>query len=154
MRRKTALQLHIEGNTFEAIGQKLGVTRQRAHQLVSKQLAETAAERKSLAGSALDTDLERLDFVLRSLAPRIERGDDKAAQAYIRALDRRAKLLGLDAPSRSEVSGPGGAPIAHEIASTETAALHARLAAAAARATRGADPGGTPPADPAGAAGD
>ena len=46
-RRKTALQLHVEGRTFEAIGRELGVSRQRAHQLVQEQIAEAAAARQA-----------------------------------------------------------------------------------------------------------
>jgi hypothetical protein len=157
-KRKTALQLHVEGYTFEVIGQRLGISRQRAHKLVQEQIAEAAAERAQLATRALDTDLERVDFVLRSLAPKVEAGDDKAAQAYLRAMERRSKLLGLDAPVRTDgtttLTGPDGGAVAIEIAQAEPSALHARLAAAAARAARGADPGGAPPADPAGAAGD
>lgn len=156
--RKTALQLHIEGHTFEVIGKRLGISRQRAHKMVQEQLAEAAAERSKLGARALDTDLERVDFVMRSLVPRIEKGDDKAAQAYLRAMERRAKLLGLDAPTRTDsnttLTGPGGGAVAVDIASTDPTALHARLAAAAARAARGADPGATGDADPARAAGD
>ena len=142
-RRKSALQLHMEGHTFEAIGKHLGVSRQRAHQLVTEELAAAAKDRSALATRALDADLERIDFVLRSLAPKVTKGDDKAASAYLRALTRRAALLGLDAPTRSSstLSGPDGGPIAHEIASTQPDALHARLAAAAARAALGAQPG-------------
>jgi len=142
-RRKNALQLHVEGHTFAVIGQRLGVSRQRAHKMVSDELAEAAKERSALAAKALDTDLERVDFVLRSLAPKVTRGDDKAASAYLRALARRAALLGLDAPTRTDatLSGPDGAPIAHEIATTSPDALHARLAAVATRAALGADPG-------------
>lgn len=138
-RRKTALQLHVEGHTFAAIGAKLGVSKQRAHQLVQEQIEEAAKDRSALATKALDTDLERIDFVLRSLAPKVERGDDKAASAYLRALDRRARLLGLDSPDRSELSGPNGSPIAVVAPSPEV--LHSRVAAAATRAARVADPG-------------
>lgn len=144
-RRKTALQMHIEGHTFATIAHELGVGRTRAHQLVTEQLADAAKERKALASGALDTDLERIDFILRSLAPKVARGDDKAASACLRALGRRAALLGLDAPTRTTNAhtGPDGGPVAFEIASTEPAALHARLAASAARATRRPDGGGT-----------
>jgi hypothetical protein len=38
-------------------------------------------------------------------------GDPRYLDQAWRALDRRAKLLGLDAPSRSEISGPGGQPL-------------------------------------------
>lgn len=142
-RRKKALQLHIEGHTFATIADRLGVSRTRAHQLVSEQLAEAVRERSSLASQALNADLERIDFVMRSLAPKVAKGNDKAAAAYLRALDRRAKLLGLDAPTRTDttLAGPDGGPVAHEIASTSPDALHARLAASVARATRGSQPG-------------
>ena len=156
-KRKTALQLHVEGLTFKAIGAQLGVTKQRAHQLVQQELAEAAIERKAVAHQALDADLERVDFVLRSMAP-LMASDPRAAQTYLKALERRARLLGLDAPTRTDgtttLTGPDGGAVAIEIAQAEPSALHARLAAAAARATRGADPNGAPPADPAGAAGD
>lgn len=142
-RRKSALQLHVEGHTFVAIGARLGVSRQRAHQLVTEELADAAKERSALASQALNADLERIDFILRSLAPKVARGDDKAASAYLRALTRRAALLGLDAPTRTDatLSGPDGGPVAHEIATTSPDALHARLAASVARATRGSQPG-------------
>ena len=93
--RKTALQLHIEGHTFEVIGKRIGVSRQRAHKMVQEQLAEAAAERSKLAMRALDTDLERVDFVMRSLAPKVEKGDDKAAiEAKTEALMTVSQKLG------------------------------------------------------------
>ena len=153
-RQKTALQLHIEGQTYEAIGKHLGVSRQRAHQMCKIEIAEAAAERREVATQALDADLERLDYVMRSLAPKVEKGDPKAATAFLRALERRSKLLGLDAPKRTEHTGPEGGPIAHQIAACEPAALHSRLAASASRAARGADPGATRDADRDRTAGD
>lgn len=154
--RKSALQLRIEGLTFEAIGQKLGITRQAAHQQVSAQMAAVAAETRALATQALSLELERVDYVLRSLAPKVAKGDSKAATAYLRAMDRRAKLLGLDAPTRADttVSGPGGTPVEVSVAVADPTALHARLAATAARAARGVDPGAAGGDDGDGAGGD
>ncbi len=39
-------------------------------------------------------------------------GDPRFLQGVLNCIDRRIKLLGLDAPTKREVSGPGGAPIA------------------------------------------
>lgn len=157
-RRKSALQLRTEGFTFEEIGRRLGITRQAAHKLVQTELVAVADENRDLAGHVLEGELERVDFVLRSLAPKVEKGDPKAAQAYLRAMERRARLLGLDAPTRTDgttkLTGPDGGPVALEVAATEPAALHARIAAAVARATRGPDPGGAGADEPAGTGGD
>lgn len=154
VQRRNALDLRTQGHTFDQIGAALGITKQAAHELVERELAQVTAESKRFATTILDEELERCRFVLRSMAPKVAKGDPKAAQAFLRAEERIAKLLGIDAPTRAEVSGPNGTPIAHEIASTTPDALHARLAAAVARATRGADPGGAHAADGAGAAGD
>jgi hypothetical protein len=154
--QKTALQLRTEGLTFEAIGQKLGITRQSAHEAVKRGLEAVAAERRALAGNLLDAELEQVDFVCRSLVPKVIKGDPKAAMAFLKAQERRAKLLGLDAPTRADttLSGPGGAPVEVSVAVADPTALHARLAAAAARAARGADPGAAGGPDGDGAGGD
>ena len=61
--------------------------------------------------------------------------------AMVAAAARLADLHGVAAPKRSEVSGPGGGPIPIESASTTPDALHARLAALAARVAGSVDPG-------------
>jgi hypothetical protein len=38
-------------------------------------------------------------------------GDVRYLELAIKAMERRARLLGLDAPSRNEISGPGGQPL-------------------------------------------
>ena len=40
------------------------------------------------------------------LAADVQRGDTKAITTEVRIMDRRAKLLGLDEPTKSEMSGP------------------------------------------------
>lgn len=148
VQRKTALQLRTEGHTFEEIGRRLGVSRQAAHEAVGRELAIVAEDRKALAAHIIDQELERLDFVARSLEPKVAKGDPKAAQAFLAAMNRRAKLLGLDAPTRTEHTGADGAPIAHLVATSDPATLHSRAAAAAARAARVAD--AAPARDPHG----
>ena len=38
-------------------------------------------------------------------------GSDKAVNSVLRIMERRSKLMGLDAPVRHELSGPGGGAI-------------------------------------------
>lgn len=109
-RRKTALELRVEGLTLEAIGAKLGVSKQRAHQILAGELAEVATARKGLAEHQLEAELAAIDFVLRGMAPKVAKGDAKAGATYLRAMERRAKLLGLDAPTKTDLTS-GGKPI-------------------------------------------
>lgn len=109
-RRKTALALRVEGLTLAAIGERLGVSRQRAHQILAGELAEVAVERKDLAEHQLEAELAAIDFVIAGMAEKVANGDAKAAMAYLRAMERRAKLLGLDKPTQVDVTS-GGEPL-------------------------------------------
>lgn len=129
LRIKSALQLRIEGMTYAQIGEELGISMQAAHQSIKASLERVAADRRDLSRLVLDLELERTEFVLRSLATRVEAGDHNAANSYLRALERRAKLLGIDAPDKHEHSGLPADPTV----------IHARLGAIAARAARGVD---------------
>lgn len=124
-RRKSALALRIEGLTFEAIGERLGITRQAAHKLVAAELAAVTIENRAAAAELIEVEVERCRFVVRSMAPKVAKGDPRAALAFLRACERTAHLLGLDAPKRAEVSGPGGRPLYAPDTSPE--ALYARL---------------------------
>lgn len=100
VRRKEALALRVQGLTYEEIGAKLGITKQSVSVLMKKELAEVARERRELAEYQIDTELEAVNFALAGLAPKVKKGDPMAAQAFFRGLERRAKLLGLDAPEK------------------------------------------------------
>ena len=130
VRRKTILDLRVEGLTLAQIGERLGISKQAVHQQVQAELAEVSAERRVTAGLIVDEQIERVRFVLRSLAPKVTKGDPKAATAFLRAMEREAKLLGLDAPEKHQVSGT---------LTTDPTARHGHLGAIAARAAREAD---------------
>lgn len=108
--RKTALELRVRGYTLKQVGAALGVSMQRAHQILATELAEVAAARKALAEHQLEAELAAIDFVIAGMSPKVAKGDPKAATAYLRAMERRAKLLGLDAPTKTDVTS-GGAPL-------------------------------------------
>ncbi|MFJ7297528.1 hypothetical protein [Streptomyces collinus] len=75
---------------------------------------------------------ERLDALLEAAWPRATQPhavydkegnvvgqelDMRAVDTVLRLMDRRAKLNGLDAPTKAELSGPGGGPVSLNTAS-------------------------------------
>jgi predicted transcriptional regulator len=110
-RRVRALELRIQGQPFRAIGRELGVSHARVVQYVQQSLAALAAQEQAHAQAQRQLDLERIDRALAGVMPKAEAGDAAAVQSLCRLLERRAKLLGLDAPTRSVVAGDPEAPI-------------------------------------------
>jgi len=103
-RRAHALELRKRGMSYRQIGQELGVSRNTAHKYVTAELDELRAETRASAEQLRDLELERLDQYLARLQPKIEDGDEKAIATALRVQERRAKLTGLDAPQRTEVT--------------------------------------------------
>ena len=52
-----------------------------------------------------DIELERCDAMIVGLWRKVEAGDTKAVLAACRVMDRRAKLLGLDASTKIDLAG-------------------------------------------------
>jgi Arc/MetJ family transcription regulator len=108
-RQRRALELRSAGATYEQIAQALGYAgtagaRHAVKLALKATLREPAEEVRQMA-------LDRLDVALRAIWPRIVAGDDAAIASLIRLEKRRAELLGLDAPTRTELTGKDGRPI-------------------------------------------
>jgi hypothetical protein len=119
-RRAQVLQARLAGASFEDIGRQLGVSDTRAHQLYVDALRRTVQEP---ADRLRDLELQRLDqlqahatYVLRDRHVLVQAGRVvvdpltgrplpdpgpglAAVAALLRIGERRAKLLGLDAPT-------------------------------------------------------
>jgi hypothetical protein len=106
-----ALALRVEGKTLQAIADELDVSKTTAHNIVVGALNEVRATNKELAQLHLQLELERCDQLQAALAEKIAKGDVRAVEASIKVMDRRAKLLGLDAAQKLEHAGPDGGPI-------------------------------------------
>lgn len=87
-----ALELRRKGNTYLAIAKALGISPAGAHGLVQAALLATIQE-PSEAVRVLE--LERLDFLTKKLEKRINSGEDKAINTFLKVMDHRARLLGL-----------------------------------------------------------
>lgn len=127
-----AVELRMQGLNFQKIADKLRLSsKSYAYELVAGELAERAKLHGQNADLLRQLEIERYDHWLDKLGPKIRRGDPKAINTAIAVSKRRAALLGLDAPARTEVSGPNGGPLALECTDAE---LMASIAATAAEA--------------------
>jgi DNA-binding CsgD family transcriptional regulator len=99
-REARALELRGEGATYLQIGQQLGVGETMARRIVGRALGRLVREP---AAQLIALECERLDMLTRAAMPRALRGSARHAEIVLRAMERRARLLGLDAPTRSEV---------------------------------------------------
>lgn len=136
-----ALSLRIEGMSYAAIAAQMGIAVSNAYNLVSDALAKLEAETAEKAAEIRRIEVDRLDAMLKALWPAVKQGEPRAIEVSLKTMERRSKLLGLDAPTKQEVSGPDGGAIPIEDA---RALLGERLAAIAASADAGAETGGTP----------
>lgn len=120
-----AWALRMSGATYTEVGQALGVSKQRAEQ-ICKRMHRVHAPTSEQVEAHRELDLMRLDRILRAVWPDALKGNQGAVDRVLRIQERRAKLLGLDAPSKSEVGGPGGGPVEIAGAKEALAALLAR----------------------------
>jgi transcriptional regulator with XRE-family HTH domain len=125
-RKLTALDLRKRGLTLAQIGERLGITKQSVHELISAALKESISESvdeiRAIEAEKLDA-LEALEWqrIYRDPPAREDyankRDHDRALASFnnkrrkigphvaliLKIMTRRAKLLGLDTPSRSTV---------------------------------------------------
>ncbi len=96
-KQRQALQLRLAGVPFAHIAEKLGYrSASGAFKAVSSALERTLREP---ADAVRKLELERLDHFLFRLWPAIQRGEPAAIGQAVKILERRAKYLGLDAPT-------------------------------------------------------
>jgi hypothetical protein len=126
-RRAQVVQLRLAGASFEEIGRQLGVSDTRAHQLWIDALDRTA---KEPADRWRELELQRLDQLQAAATavlqathhviqagkvvldnqdrPYVDHGPTLAAvTTLVRVMERRARLLGLDAPARVDATVDG-----------------------------------------------
>lgn len=100
-RRAQAVTLAMAGLSYEAIGEELGISTSAAWNLVQRTISETrnyAVDHLRLLENA------RLDRALTAIWNKVLEGDDKALNSFLRISERRARLNGLDAPTKVQMS--------------------------------------------------
>jgi chemotaxis protein histidine kinase CheA len=121
-RQREALQLRAAGRTFEDIAKELGYRGPSgAYRAVQAGLKKTLQEP---ADELRRVECERLDRLMEALWERaIVRGNVAAVDRVLRIMERRSRLLGLDAPSRLQLEGFWHSADGQLIKTTITAAL-------------------------------
>jgi hypothetical protein len=99
-RQRDAIELRKAGHTFQEIADRLGYRHASgAHQAVMAGLRKIVQEP---ADELRRMELERLDVMLKSAWPFILKGSPRHIEVGLKVMDRRAALLGLDAPKQVE----------------------------------------------------
>lgn len=98
--RRFILEARKAGMSHDLIAEELGVTRNYVAVILKKEL-ET---QRTLADQGVEElkqlERERLDEVIKSLWPDVQKGKYKAIELLIKVMERRAKMEGIDAPER------------------------------------------------------
>lgn len=115
-RATRALQLRCEGYTYREIAQQVfndhGEPMNHTHirTIVIEALAELREHNAEIAKDVLQLELKRLDEQIKALWHKRE--DPRVSDTILRIAQRRADLLGLDAPKNIRLGGDGsGLPI-------------------------------------------
>lgn len=100
-REANVLKLRRGGLTFDLIAKELGYKHasgaHKAYLNACKRIVRADVE--ELRG----TELDRLDLAQGALWSRVMRGEVPAVMAVLRIMERRARLLGLDQPFKSQI---------------------------------------------------
>jgi len=125
--QERAFTLRLGGATYRQIGEALGIPRATAHRRVTDACAERVAPGLEEYRKVED---ERLDTLLRRLAPKLATGEVPAIEAARRIGESRRRLWGMDAPVVSEIHLDARVDVEIEATVTATAAAIAAVLAA------------------------
>jgi predicted transcriptional regulator len=107
-RRRKVAGLYLSRVKQEDIARQLGVSQPTVSLDIKAILAEYRAERHE----QIDREAAELDAMEQQAAAGFTRRKDRQwLETRLKIKDRRAKLLGLDAPTKQEVSGPDGGDV-------------------------------------------
>ena len=91
----------MAGLSYEKIGDELGISASAAWNLVNRTISET---RNYAVDQLRQVENARLDRATTAIWNKVLEGDLKAVDSYLKIADRRAKLNGLDAPTKVQMS--------------------------------------------------
>ena len=98
-----ALDHRLKGLSYREIANEMGVHSGTAHGYVQAAIRIIQEKYTEKADALVTLERQKLDLLEVGLIKATREGDVKAATAMLKIMERRAKLLGLDEPSKSEV---------------------------------------------------
>ena len=107
-----ALELRKAGANYDQIAKQMGYANKSvAFKAVQRSMALAMAVRNVNVESLIEMENQRLDALQTALWSQAIKGQWLATDRLIKIMERRAAMNGLDAPKRSEISGPNGQAI-------------------------------------------
>jgi hypothetical protein len=100
-RRVQAVKLRQSGASYQQIGATLGITDSAAHKLVKQALADRATQTADGVDALRQLEDMKLDAMELAITKLVSAGNLGAIDRQLRIMDRRAKLHGLDAPTKA-----------------------------------------------------
>ena len=98
-RRCRAVELVLQAMKYNEVARQVGyANRGTAHRAVAQALSERLVDG---IDELRALEVARLDAMQAALWPQVEAGDTRASMTVIRIIDRRCRLLGLDAIKRA-----------------------------------------------------
>lgn len=114
-KERRVLELRRAGLTFDVIAQEVGYSNASgAYHAFTRAMKRTLQQ--AGADELRELELDRLDRLQRFAWPQATQGNLRAIDSILRIMARRARLLGLDAPIKQEVTTfEGGTEIDREV---------------------------------------
>ena len=117
-RRSFVLSLRKSGATYRQIAQAAeqqfgadalprGWDERYAYNDIARELEKLKTLNSGLTEDVRELEVQRLDELLLSIWPQARKGNHGAVDRVLRIMERRARLLGLDAPTRADVTSGG-----------------------------------------------
>ena len=103
--RVKALDMRKAGISYKDIARQLDVSQTAAYRYVAGELERTVKEYGEKAEELRTLESERLDKIFQHGYMSLMNGDLRGGDLCLKAMDRRARLHGLDAATRTEISG-------------------------------------------------
>jgi hypothetical protein len=129
-RRSRVLAYRRAGMTYEQIANQMvedgregvfkgslpsGWDARYAYKDVKRELEKLRDEMAEDVSAIRELEIQRLDEMIRNIWDQVESGELGAYDRVLRIMKRRADLMGLDAPKRTELTGADGEPMKVEM---------------------------------------
>jgi hypothetical protein len=101
-----AIDLRTAHCSYDQIGKSMGISKTRAYELVMAGMADLDASVKEAAEVLRAIEVRRCDAQAMKLW--LQSGNPRVTDSILRVMERRARLLGLDAPQKVAQTTPDG----------------------------------------------
>lgn len=106
--RMKAVELRMLGLSYRKIGAKMDLSEAQAHRLVKSAMEMAIKKTAEDAEVAIAIELDRLDQLFHAHIINALKGNTAATDRVLKVMERRAKLLGLDAPTKIRATDKDG----------------------------------------------